>query len=92
LLLDADQIVLAVNDVFQHWSGVKRTLLVRQKLATRFRLQGVSRFDGLWSRPIREEETRIIGVMPGRVLAADAKLVPMLSARGRRLCVVWVAS
>jgi hypothetical protein len=66
--------------------------LLRQKLATRFRLQSASSFDGLWSRPLREEDTRIIGVTPGRVLAADAKLVPMLNARGRRRCVVWVAS
>jgi len=92
LLLDADQIVLAANEAFLHWSGVKRALLLRQKLATRFRLQGASSFDGLWSRPIKEEETRIVGVMPGRVLAAEAKLVPMQSVRGRRLCVLWVAA
>jgi predicted DNA-binding ribbon-helix-helix protein len=91
LLLDADQIVLAANESFLHWSGLKRALLLRQKLAVRFRLQGETSFDGLWSRPIREEKTRIVGMMPGRVLAAEAKLVPMLSARGRRLCVAWVA-
>jgi len=91
LLLDADQIILAANETFLHWSGLKRALLLRQKLAARFRLQGASSFDGLWSRPIREEATRIVGIMPGRILAAEAKLVPMLSARGRRLCVVWVA-
>jgi predicted DNA-binding ribbon-helix-helix protein len=91
LLLDADQIILAANEAFLHWSGLKRALLLRQKLAARFRLQGASSFDGLWSRPIREEATRIVGIMPGRILAAEAKLVPMLSARGRRLCVVWVA-
>jgi predicted DNA-binding ribbon-helix-helix protein len=91
LLLDADQIVLAANESFLHWSGLKRALLLRQKLAARFRLQGETSFDGLWSRPIREEKTRIVGITPGRVLAAEAKLVPMLSARGRRLCVAWVA-
>jgi predicted DNA-binding ribbon-helix-helix protein len=92
MLLDADQIVLAVNESFLHWSGLKRALLVRQKLSAQFRLQGVSRLDGLWSRPTREEETRIVGIMPGRVPATEAKLVPMLSARGRRLCVVWVVT
>jgi predicted DNA-binding ribbon-helix-helix protein len=92
LLLDADQIVLAANGAFLHWSGVKRALLLRQKLAAHFRMQSASGFDGLWSRPVREEETRIIGVMPGRVLAADARLVPVLSARGRRFCVVWVTA
>jgi len=91
LLLDADQIILAANETFLHWSGLKRALLLRQKLTARFRLQGASGFDGLWSRPIREEATRIVGILPGRILAAEAKLVPMLSARGRRLCVVWVA-
>ena len=53
LLLDADQIILAANETFLHWSGLKRALLLRQKLAARFRLQGASSFDGLWSRPIR---------------------------------------
>lgn len=90
LVVDTDQVVLAANGAFVHWSGVKRALLLRQKLAAHFRLHSASSFDGLWSRPSREEEARIIGVMPGRVLAADAKLVPVLSARGRRLCVVWV--
>jgi hypothetical protein len=92
LLLDADQIVLAANAAFVHWSGVKRALLLRQKLAVHFRLQSASSFDGLWSRPVREEETRVIGITPGRVLAADARLVPVLSARGRRFCVVWVTA
>lgn len=90
LLLDIDQLVLAANGAFFHWSGIKRGLLLQQKLAAHFRLQNASSFDDLWSQPIREEETRIVGIMPGRVLAADAKLVPMLSARGRRLCAVWV--
>ncbi|HWE73042.1 MAG TPA: ribbon-helix-helix domain-containing protein [Stellaceae bacterium] len=92
LLLDANQIVLAANEAFQHWSGIKRALLLRQNLAAWFRLQCASCFEGLWSRPIREEETRIVGLIPGRVLAADARLVPVLNARGPRLCVVWVAS
>lgn len=92
LLLDADQFVLAANDAFLHWSGVKRALFLRQKLAVHFRLQSASSFDGLWSRAVREEETRITGITPGRVLAADARLVPVLSARGRRFCVVWVTA
>jgi len=90
LLLDADQVVLAANNAFLHWSGVKRALLLRQKLAAHFHLQCASGFEGLWSRPLREEETRIIGSMPDRAVVADATLVPVLSARGRRLCVVWV--
>jgi predicted DNA-binding ribbon-helix-helix protein len=90
LLIDTGQIVLTANNAFVHWSGVKRALLLGQKLVAHFRLQGACGFDALWSRPIREKETRIIGVMPGRVRAAEAKLVPVLSARGRRLCVVWV--
>ena len=35
LLLDADQIILAANETFLHWSGLKRALLLRQKLAAR---------------------------------------------------------
>jgi predicted DNA-binding ribbon-helix-helix protein len=90
LLLDIDQLVLAANDAFLHWSGVKRALLLRQKLAAHFRLECANSFGGLWARPMREEETRIVGITPDSVLAATAKLVPLLSGRGRRLCVVWV--
>ena len=46
LLIDADQLVLAANGAFVHWSGVKRALLLRQKLAAHFYLQGASSFDG----------------------------------------------
>lgn len=90
LLLDNDQIVLAANGAFLHWSGVKRALLLQQKLAAHFHLLSASSFEGLWARSIREEETRITGATPGHVLMADAKLIPLLSTRGRRLCVVWV--
>lgn len=91
LLLDAEQVVLAANEAFQHWSGIKRALLLRQKLARHFRFQGgASNFDGLWARPMREEHTRIVVITPGRVLAAEVNLVPVLSARGRRLCALWI--
>jgi predicted DNA-binding ribbon-helix-helix protein len=92
LLIDADQFVLVANGAFLHWSGVGRALLLRQKLAAHFRLESASSFDDLWSKPIREEEARIVGIMPGRVLAADAKLAPVLGTRGRRLCAVWVVA
>ena len=90
LLLDSDQLILAANGAFVRWSGVRRALLLRQKLAAHFRLESASSFDGLWARPLREEATRIVSVVPDGVLAATAKLVPLLSARGRRLCVLWV--
>ena len=90
LVLDGDQVVLAVNDAFLHWSGIKRALVLRQKLARHFRWQGASVFDGLWTNAAREEQARIVGIMPGRVLAAEVSLVPVLSARGRRLCGLWV--
>ena len=96
MVIGADQIVIAVNDDFVRWSGVKRALMLRQRLATHFHFQGYGQsqgaggWDGLWTRPRGEEQTRIVGIMPGRVLAAEARLVPVLSGRGRRLCVVWV--
>jgi predicted DNA-binding ribbon-helix-helix protein len=90
VVLDAEQLVLAANDAFLDWSGVKRGLLLRQKFGRHFRFQGASDFDDLWAKPIREERMRIVGIMPGRVLAAEVSLVPVLSARGRRICVLWV--
>ena len=90
LVLDGDQVVLAVNDAFLDWSGIKRALLLRQKLARNFRWQGATIFDGLWANAAREEQARIVGITPGRVLAAEVTLVPVLSARGRRLCGLWV--
>lgn len=89
-VLDAEQLVLAVNDAFLHWSGMKRAFVLRQKLARHFRFQEAGKFDELWTRPMREERTRILGITPGRVLAAEVSLVPVLSARGRRLCALWV--
>ena len=90
LLLDTEQRVLAANGAFLHWSSVERALLLRQNLAAHFRLESASSFESLWARPTREEETHIISVVPERGLAARARLVPLLSARGRRVCVVWV--
>ncbi|HEV8016397.1 MAG TPA: hypothetical protein VGP48_12745 [Stellaceae bacterium] len=89
-VLDADQIVLAANLAFLHWSGAKTALLLRQKLAAHFRFADASSFDRQWSGPMREENTRIVGITPGRVLAAEVSLVPVQSARGRRRCVLWV--
>lgn len=91
-VVDAEQLVLAVNDAFLHWSGMKRSLVLRQKLARHFRFQEAGKFDELWARPMREERTRILGITPGRVLAAEVSLVPVLSARGRRLCALWVTA
>lgn len=90
LLLDAEQIVLAANDAFLRWSGIKRASLLRQKLAAHFSFQGASSIEGPWTRPTHEEQTRIVGIMPGRVVAAEASLVPVFSARGQGLWVVWV--
>lgn len=90
VVLDAEQIVLTANEAFLQWSGIKRAALVRQKLGRHFRFQGAGHFDGLWTRPAGEEETRIVGISLGRVLAAEASLAPVLSARGRRLCALWV--
>ena len=90
MLLDSEQVVLAANDAFLHWSGAKRTILLRQRLADHFRLQAGGSFDHLWSEPMREEHTHLVAIAPGRALGADATLVPVSSARGRRLCVLWL--
>lgn len=92
LVLDAEQIVHAANDAFLRWSGIKRASLLHQKLAAHFSIQGATGFDGLWTRATSEEQARIVGIMPGRVLAAQVRLVPVLSTRGRRLSVLWVVA
>lgn len=90
LVLDHEAIVLAANDAFLRWSGLQRAQLLGHRLGDRFTLQGASGFDSLWRVPAREKKARIVGVMPGRVVAAEASFVPLPAARGRRLCVVWV--
>jgi predicted DNA-binding ribbon-helix-helix protein len=95
-VLDADQIILGISDGFLRWSGVPRDSLLRQKVTTHFRFQGAAGFDAIAARAAcgfaQPETLRIISVVPGRVLAAEARFVPMTSARGRPLYLVWVLS
>lgn len=92
IMLDTDRIVVAMNDDFTRWSGVKSSVLLRQRFETYFHFQGAGHkaADSSWTIPLEPEQTCIIGVMPGVVIAAAARLVPVLSARGRRRCIVWV--
>ncbi len=93
-VLDSEQIVLGASEAFVRWSGVARDSLLRHKAATHFRFQGTISFEAIVTPAVRgfaqSESLRIISVAPGRVLAAEVRVVPMISARGRPLFLAWI--
>jgi predicted DNA-binding ribbon-helix-helix protein len=93
-LLDAAQRILTVNEAFAAWLGRPRRALDGEPLLRHFRLRGERPFEALWAGLGREwhlpEPQRIINIEPGRVLAANARLVPLVSGRGRPYCLLWL--
>jgi predicted DNA-binding ribbon-helix-helix protein len=94
LLLDADQTIIAASDAMLRWSGIARETLVQAKASDHFRVETDGGAGTPWARLACEgassERAAIVGVAPDRAVAADAMLVPIVSGRGRRFCLVWV--
>jgi predicted DNA-binding ribbon-helix-helix protein len=94
LVLGHDRRIVAANDAFVAWLGRPRDDLVGSPVLRHFRFRGVLAFEERWRELGRQwllpEAMRIINIEPGRVLAANATLVPVLTARIRPSCLVWV--
>jgi predicted DNA-binding ribbon-helix-helix protein len=94
LLLDAAQQIIAVNDAFLAWLGTTQEALLGEPLLRHFRLKLARPFGLLWSELGRgwttPEAGRIVNIEPGRVLAANARLTPIIAGRGRPLCLIWL--
>jgi predicted DNA-binding ribbon-helix-helix protein len=94
LLLDAGQHIVALNAAFAQWVGMAEDQLLNEPALRHFRFRSLPQFAVLWTG-LGDEWTephavRIVNIAPGRVLAANARLVPVVAGRGKPLCLVWV--
>lgn len=89
-----DQRIVMANEAFSAWIGRSPDDLIGEPVLRHFRFRGVHSFEELWRELGRQwllpEASRIINIEPGRVLAANATLVPVLTGRERPSCLVWV--
>lgn len=94
LVLGHDQRIIAANEAFGAWIGRSPDDLAGEPVLRHFRFRGARSFEELWRALGRQwlspEASRIINIEPGRVLAANATLVPVLTGRERPSCLVWV--
>ncbi len=94
MVLDSDQRIVAVNGAFLTWVSREPDDLVGDPVLRHFRFRGARSFDDLWRGLGRHwllpETSRIINIEPGRVLAANASLVPVLTGQQQPSCLVWV--
>ncbi|MGH6967818.1 MAG: hypothetical protein ACREEL_00885 [Stellaceae bacterium] len=94
LAADARGRIVATNPPFLDWIGVLPETLTDTPLLRHFRFHCRSGrgIDALWKEHgnwwATSETARMIHIAPGRVLAANARLVPVIAARGQPLCVV----
>ncbi len=94
LVIDADQTIIGINEAMLCWSNLARDALMDGKVTDHFRFQTDGDAETLWARLAEEgapsERAIMVNITPGRVLAADALLVPIPGGRGRRMCLAWV--
>jgi len=94
LLLDAGQRIVALNGAFAQWVGMEESQLLGESALRHFRFRSEPQFAVLWAGLGREwtepHAARLVNIAPGRVLASNARLVPVIAGRGRPLCLVWV--
>ncbi len=94
LLLDAGQRIIALNSAFAQWVGMDQERLLGEPALRHFRFRAEPQFAVLWAGLGREwtepHAARIVNIEPGRVLASNVRLVPVIAGRGRPLCLAWV--
>jgi|SRR5579883_1896862 len=96
LAVDANGRIIAVNAPFSAWLGTPVESMTGTPLFRHFRFhcRADCTAEMLWKELggswVTAESVRMIHIAPGRVLAANARLVPVIVTRGRPLCVVWV--
>ena len=96
LAVDVSGRIVAVNAPLSAWLGAPAEPLTGTPLLRHFRFHcrtGCT-VETLWGELggnwATAESARMIHIAPGRVLAANARLVPVIVTHGRPLCVVWV--
>lgn len=94
--VDASGRIMTVNVAVSTWLGAAAEPLLGAPLLRHFRFhcRAGCTVDTLWKELGRgwtvAESARMIHIAPGRVLAVNARLVPVMVTRGRPLCIVWV--
>jgi predicted DNA-binding ribbon-helix-helix protein len=96
LLSDGRQRILTANQPFLGWIGLPIEKLLDTPLLShfRFRLAQGKNFEELWARIASARSgsltARLVNIEPGRVLAANARLVPVAIPSEEALCLLWV--
>ena len=96
LAVDASGRITTVNAAFSVWLSTAAESLAGTPLLRHFRFhcRAGCTVETLWKELghswVVAESARMIHIAPGRVLAANARLVPVVVTRGRPLCIVWV--
>jgi|SRR5215469_881714 len=97
LATDAHGRIAVANPPFLAWLGGGSEPLIGVSVLRRFRFHFPAghTVEALWQKLgsawIEVEYGRMIHVAPGRVLAANVRLAPVIAARGKPLCVIWIA-
>lgn len=96
LAVDTSGRIIAVNAPFSAWLGTPAEPLTGTPLLRHFRFHCRAGWtvETLWKELggswVMAESARMIHIAPGRVLAANVRLVPVVVTRGRPLCVAWI--
>lgn len=96
LAVDGAGRIVVANAPLLEWVGLASEALLGTAVLRHFRFHGRAGLDlgALW-RGNRNTETtaeraRMIHIAPGRVHAANARLIPIRLSRGRMLCLIWI--
>jgi predicted DNA-binding ribbon-helix-helix protein len=95
LAVDASGRIAVANAPLLEWIGAHSETLLGTPLLRHFRIHGRAGLDieTLWQEhdpAATLEAARMIHIVPGRVLTANVRLIPVKSARSRSLCVIWI--
>lgn len=96
LAVDARGRIVIVNAPFLAWIGGALEPVIGTPLLRyfRFHLRAGRTVEALWQKLggawTEVEYARMIHIAPGRVLAANVRLAPVIAARGKPLCVIWI--
>lgn len=94
LVFGGDQKILTLNHAFARWVGVPRESLLGEPVLRHFLFPTLRSPAQMWAGSPSEaappEIAPLISIEPGRLLTANAKVLPVPGARGLPLWLVWL--
>jgi PAS domain S-box-containing protein len=96
IAVDGGGRIVAANAPLYAWIGLSSETLIGAMVLRHFRfhcragLNVEAVWKGIEGLQVAAESARIVHIAPGRVHAANARLIPIRTARGRSLCVIWI--